>query len=324
MVQIFRYLAAAALAAALSSQAAAQFCAPSLSADYSVLFEASWSAQTLPQQFPPNPHFSGLVGGVHNSQVSFWNEGEIASDAIEQMAETGGKSQLISAVGSAMGAGTASAVLSGGGIGTSPGAVGLDFSASQDYPLVTLVSMIAPSPDWFVGVSAMPLFDGNAWADTVNVTLYGYDAGTDSGTTYTSDNADTQPREPITPLTGPLFEIGGNVVPFGEFVFARQDSDCIDSDGDGVDDALDNCLDLANADQFDADGDGHGNACDADLNNDCGVNATDLGILRSVFFSADAEADFNGDGVVNAQDLGVMKNAFFRAPGPSAAGLCTP
>ena len=35
-----------------------------------------------------------------------------------------------------------------------------------------------------------------------------------------------------------------------------------DSDGDGVDDALDNCPDASNADQVDSDGDGLGDACD--------------------------------------------------------------
>ena len=95
-----------------------------------------------------------------------------------------------------------------------------------------------------------------------------------------------------------------------------------DSDGDGVDDATDNCILTANSGQTDADGDGYGNACDADLDNDCVVNVVDLGLLRAVFFSNDPVADFNGDGIVNAIDLGIMKTGFFGAPGPSAGGAC--
>jgi glucose/arabinose dehydrogenase len=41
-----------------------------------------------------------------------------------------------------------------------------------------------------------------------------------------------------------------------------------DADGDLVEDALDNCLTTANADQADADGDGAGNACEVDDDND--------------------------------------------------------
>ncbi|MFK8016512.1 MAG: hypothetical protein AB8G17_13855 [Gammaproteobacteria bacterium] len=91
----------------------------------------------------------------------------------------------------------------------------------------------------------------------------------------------------------------------------------VDTDGDGVSDADDNCSDIANADQRDTNLDGFGNVCDADINNDCVINVADLGILRSVFFTADADADFNGDGVVNAGDLGILREAFFAAPGPT-------
>lgn len=97
----------------------------------------------------------------------------------------------------------------------------------------------------------------------------------------------------------------------------------VDSDGDGVDDSVDNCTDIANPAQRDTDGDGHGNFCDADFNNDCLVNALDLGIFRPAFFSADPDADLDGSGVVNAVDLGIFKSLFFGTPGPSAApSLC--
>ena len=95
-----------------------------------------------------------------------------------------------------------------------------------------------------------------------------------------------------------------------------------DQDGDGVTDDEDNCAVASNPLQQDGDGDGFGNACDADLNNDCVVNAVDLGQFKAVFFTADATADFNGDGIVNVIDLGILKTGFFAAPGPSAAGAC--
>ncbi len=95
-----------------------------------------------------------------------------------------------------------------------------------------------------------------------------------------------------------------------------------DTDDDGVSDASDNCTIVVNPMQRDTDADGHGNFCDADFNNDCIVNALDLGQFKLVFFTSDADADLNGDGIVNAQDLGLLKTLFFEAPGPSAAGLC--
>ena len=98
---------------------------------------------------------------------------------------------------------------------------------------------------------------------------------------------------------------------------AIRDEPKSDADGDGVSDAADNCILVANADQRDADGDGIGSVCDADLNNDCVVNAIDLGLFRSVLFGSDANADFNGDGTVNVVDLGLLRGLFFDVPGPS-------
>ena len=95
-----------------------------------------------------------------------------------------------------------------------------------------------------------------------------------------------------------------------------------DSDEDGVFDSTDNCTLLANPTQYDSNGDGFGNRCDADLNNDCIVNAVDLGIFKTVFFTSNGDADLNGDGIVNAVDLGVLKSLFFTPPGPNASGTC--
>jgi len=48
-----------------------------------------------------------------------------------------------------------------------------------------------------------------------------------------------------------------------------------DSDSDGIDDSIDNCVSIANADQLDTDGDGLGNACDADADADGVLNSFD-------------------------------------------------
>jgi hypothetical protein len=98
-----------------------------------------------------------------------------------------------------------------------------------------------------------------------------------------------------------------------------------DRDGDGVQDALDNCYDDANPLQIDADSDSIGNRCDGDFNNDCVVNAFDLGILKSVYFSSDPIVDLSEDGTVNVLGLAIFKRQFFQPPGPSGiANICTP
>ena len=202
---------------ALGGEVAAQS-----TATYEVTFESSWSATTHPDGFPSNPHFSGLIGGTHDATATFWAEGETASTGIKNMAETGSKSALGSEVDIAIKRGSAEAMLSGGGISPSPGVRRLTFSLSEAYPLVTLVSMLAPSPDWFVGVGGLRLLEQGAWVDTLVVDLFTYDAGTDSGTTYTAANQATNPPQPIAKIETVPFLVNAEVPPVGTFTFILQ------------------------------------------------------------------------------------------------------
>lgn len=192
-------------------------------ATYTVTFAATWSATSHPVDFPANAHFSGLIGATHNDQVVFWRENALASPGIQNMAETGGKNPLGLEVDTAIAAGTARFKLSGGGIGVSPGQVELGFTISDDHPLVSLVSMIAPSPDWFVGVADLSLRGANGWIDSLTVDLYGWDAGTDDGVTYASPNAASMPHVPIFPLDDGMFKVGDMVPALGTFTFLRQE-----------------------------------------------------------------------------------------------------
>lgn len=99
----------------------------------------------------------------------------------------------------------------------------------------------------------------------------------------------------------------------------------VDSDGDGVDDSVDNCTDVANPGQLDANGDDIGNNCDADVTGpgdveDCIVNFLDLGAFAAGFFGTDPELNLDGMGNVNFADLAIVQAQFFGQPGPSAAG----
>ena len=199
--------------------AAGELPTPPDSAVYSVVFDATWSVATHPTDYPRGAHFSPLIGAVHDDGVRFWASGETATPGIESMAETGGTSTLRSEIRARMLA-NALSVISGSGLGTSPARTTISrVVVRMDYPLVTLVTMIAPSPDWFVGVSGLPLMDEfGQWVEELEVTLYPYDSGTDDGTTYTSANADSSPKQPIRSLRG---EAPFSNAPIGTFIFTR-------------------------------------------------------------------------------------------------------
>ena len=193
---------------------------PSATASYRVTFDATWSAATHPTEIPPNPHFSGLVGAVHDDQLDLYELGQLASPGVQSMAETGSKFPLIDEVEAAIAAGHAESVISGPGL-VSPSAKSIVVSVSQSFSEVTLVSMVAPSPDWFVGVNGLDLFQPGHWIDEIELPLFAIDAGTDSGSTYLAPDQPTLPPDPVALKPGAPFSFG---VPLGTFTFTRIDT----------------------------------------------------------------------------------------------------
>ena len=97
-------------------------------------------------------------------------------------------------------------------------------SAGQEFSRLTLVTMVAPSPDWFLGVSELELLtpgpEGD-WVDELVVELHAYDAGTDSGVIYTSADFNTVPAQNISLITSSPFDEG---VPLGTLTILRTDN----------------------------------------------------------------------------------------------------
>ena len=188
---------------------------------YEVTFNATWSKDTHPDDFPENPHFSGLIGATHNEDVSFWEVGELASPGIKNMAETGSKDPLIREILKAMLQRHVLLPISEDGLPDSPDEITITIKVSENYPLVTLVTMIAPSPDWFVGVNSLPLYQNGEFVNETIITLYAYDAGTDSGTNYTSEDNPTDPPVPIFQIEGYPFYYNEELIPLGTCTFTK-------------------------------------------------------------------------------------------------------
>ncbi|MBN1290622.1 MAG: spondin domain-containing protein [Candidatus Latescibacteria bacterium] len=195
---------------------------PAETAQYKVIFTSIWSSDTHPLDFPSNPHFSGLIGAVHNDNSSLWEVGGLSSPGIKRMAEAGAKDPLSSEVETMINNGDAYTLLSGHGITPSPGSVSLNFTVHIYYSRVTLVSMVAPSPDWFIGVSGLNLVENNDWVSEKHVELYVYDAGTDAGETFTTEDQPIESPEKIKILNEYAFTNNGTAIPAGYFTFIRQ------------------------------------------------------------------------------------------------------
>ena len=167
------------------------------SVEYQFEFVAEWSAQTHPTAFPGNPHFSPVIGTTHNNQVNIWEPNGIATPGIELMAETGSPVSLQNEINSIISSNNADQFLNFGGIGTSPNSLARTFSVDDEYTLLSLVTMIAPSPDWFVGIHDVELRPNGIWERELFFSLDPYDSGTDAGVSYTSPNSNVTPHLPI-------------------------------------------------------------------------------------------------------------------------------
>lgn len=199
-------------------------------AQYRVTFTSVWDNMKFPTNFPSNAHFSGLIGATHNDSISFWSSGVTASSGVKQVAESGGKSAFITEITAEQASGNADFLLDGNGIVSSPDDVSYEFSVNQTFSQVTLISMVAPSPDWFVGVHDLDLYDvvKGEWIDDLTVNLGVYDAGTDSGANFKSGNAAEGTAKNIALLTSDPADTdfvsgiqSATMEPIGTFTFER-------------------------------------------------------------------------------------------------------
>ncbi len=194
---------------------------PELNARYKVTFNAGWSAQTHPIDFPSSAHFSDLIGMTHNGNTMLFAKGGIASDGIKNMAETGGKDPLEAKIQNLISIGIGNTLISGGGINPSPGEVSLEFDIVSSHSRVSVVSMIAPSPDWFIAVSNINLIENNEWVTSKTITVDIYDAGTDDGATFVSPDEPTIPRAAIFEIITPPLAINNVVASLGLITFTK-------------------------------------------------------------------------------------------------------
>ena len=183
-------------------------------ATYTVTFTGNWTPFNHPMDFPTGrDHFSSAVGMVHKAGAQIFETGNLASEGIEDMAENGVNGALASEVEDLINSGLALHYFSGGGLGSGDAERSFDIEVRSDYPLVTVVSMIAPSPDWFVAVRDVVLYDNGEFVENLTLEANSYDAGTDSGLSFTSPNADTNPPEPINRITTAPLGNGSEVEP---------------------------------------------------------------------------------------------------------------
>ena len=197
---------------------------PTAPAEYTVIVKSTWTKVSHPFEYPSDAHFSGMIGASHNAKYSIFAIGRRPTPGLERLSEEGKHSPLDTEIRTAIDQGNALMLFESGGIKNWKDSMVATVRVDAAHPLVSVVNMIAPSPDWFSGASDVNLADNGAWITRRTVTVYAYDSGGDAGTTYKAKDKDTNPKKPTTRASTRHFVVHGRVKPVATVTFVRKGS----------------------------------------------------------------------------------------------------
>ncbi len=196
-------------------------------ADYRIVVKSTWTAATHPFEYATagaltGPHFSGLIGASHNAGYTVFAEGTPPTPGLERLSEEGKHNPLDDEIRAAIAAGTAGVLVESGPLRDFSDSLVATIHVDSQHPMVSLVMMVAPSPDWFTGVASVPLMENGQWVAATTVDLIAWDSGGDDGTTYKASDRDANPKQPASRGMTPHFVVNGSVVPVGTLTITRQ------------------------------------------------------------------------------------------------------
>ncbi len=210
--------------AATTSDTSAAMAAPASlgPAEYTVVVKSRWTKAEHPLEWPATAHFSGVIGATHTPQYSIFKTETPPTPGLEALSEMGKHTPLDNEIKAAISAGTAGSIFETAGLKDFKDSLVTTVKVDDAHPLVSLVMMVAPSPDWFTGVREVNLAENGAWVPSRTLDLVAYDSGGDDGTTYMAPDKDTNPKKPTSQAMTRHFVINGQVVPVGSVTFTKK------------------------------------------------------------------------------------------------------
>lgn len=166
-------------------------------ARYSITITGKWASPAF--SVPAGAHYTTFVGMVHSDKSTLWKDGSLASPGMEMLAEIGNGTTLLGEINGNIAGGKASALL----LFLAPaitGTISTSAYCNTNFSRISFASMLAPTPDWFIGVSDINLYNNNKWITDSSIQLYSYDAGTEEGDIFGTNNATTSPQQNIQKL----------------------------------------------------------------------------------------------------------------------------
>ena len=214
--------AASAEPAAPAAAPAAAPMPPAGPAKYRVELTPLWTKDGFPLEYPAaKAHFSGLIGTAHDADYRIVRDGEPPSPGLERLSEMGKHDPLDAEIKAAIAAGDALALTESAALKDFSQTATAEVMVDDAHQWVSLVAMIAPSPDWFAAVVDVNLLENGAWVASKTVDVTAWDSGGDDGVTYLAADKDTNPKNPAAVNMSPHFLADGRPMPVARITFTR-------------------------------------------------------------------------------------------------------
>jgi len=185
-------------------------------ATYEITIIRAWSEASHPLDWPGvTAHFTGGIGATHNGTYTMFRAGGIATPGLEMLSQKGMLSPFDQELAAAKDRGAVGTIFQYGAIWTVGGTASFNIRATDAFAMVSFANMVAPSPDWFTGVSAIALKRDGNWIESETVTLYAWDSGTNDARTYKAEKIVVNPFTSIALNDAPIFNQSGNRKPVG-------------------------------------------------------------------------------------------------------------
>ena len=156
------------------------------------------------ETLPADATFASVAFATHESTVSYFNAGEAASAGFKAFAETGSTALLVEELAAQTHNSNVFPRKAGGTFpqGATAAQTFESHRASLGQDHLTFVASFSESPDWFVGARNIDLRPGGVWIEELEVDLFAWDAGTDSGADWDSADSAIDPPANVTSLKG--------------------------------------------------------------------------------------------------------------------------
>jgi len=196
---------------------------PFSEATYTMTVSLNW---TSPQfGVPGGAHVTPLIGMIHSKDTFQWKTGILATAGLELVAEQGVNTIMDTELDAIIASGKALSKFTF----TQPAITGTvinTITLNTNYPLISFASMLAPTPDWFIGLNSFSLLDNNSqWISDITIDLYSYDAGSEDGDVFSTGYPDSSPHGNVAILTPANASILANgnasVGPIGTIRFVK-------------------------------------------------------------------------------------------------------